>query len=125
MKLKLKTRKDYRVRRHLRLRQKVAGTAARPRMAIFISNAHMYVQFIDDDAANTLACASTLGTGANVNCTTAKELGAKAAEAAKAKGITKVVVDRGGFKFQGRVKAIVDGAVEGGLSITSEDKENA
>ena len=128
--LKLKNRKDYRVRRHLRLRQKIAGTAERPRMAIFISNAHMYVQFVDDDAQNTLAFVSTLKMGANVNIETATKLGAAAAEAALAKGIRKVVVDRGGFKFHGRVKAIVDSAVQNGLSITTEDpapaeKENA
>ncbi len=123
--MKLKNRKDYRVRRHLRLRQKIAGTAARPRMAIFISNAHMYVQFVDDDAQNTLAFVSTLKMGANVNIETATKLGAAAAEAAIAKGIRKVVVDRGGFKFHGRVKAIVESAVQNGLSITTEDPEPA
>ena len=128
--LKLKNRKDYRVRRHLRLRQKIAGTAQRPRMAIFISNAHMYVQFVDDDAQRTLAFASTLKMGAKVNVETAAKLGAAAAEAAIAKGIRKVVVDRGGFKYHGRVKAIVESAVQNGLSITTEDpapagKENA
>ena len=128
--LKLKNRKDYRVRRHLRLRQKIAGTAERPRMAIFISNAHMYVQFVDDDAQRTLAFASTLKMDAKVNVETAAKLGAAAAEAAIAKGIRKVVVDRGGFKYHGRVKAIVESAVQNGLSITTEDpapagKENA
>ncbi len=128
--MKLKNRKDYRVRRHLRLRQKIAGTAARPRMAIFISNAHMYVQFVDDDAQRTLAFVSTLKMGAHVNIETATKLGAAAAEAALAKDIRKVVVDRGGFKYHGRVKAIVESAVQNGLSITTEDpapaeKENA
>ena len=128
--LKLKNRKDYRVRRHLRLRQKIVGTAARPRMAIFISNAHMYVQFVDDDAQRTLAFVSTLKMGAHVNIETAAKLGAAAAEAALAKDIRKVVVDRGGFKYHGRVKAIVEAAVQNGLSITTEDpapagKENA
>ena len=127
---KVKTKKDYRVRRHLRLRQKIAGTAARPRMAIFISNAHMYVQFVDDDAQRTLAFVSTLKMGAHVNIETAAKLGAAAAEAALAKDIRKVVVDRGGFKYHGRVKAIVESAVQNGLSITTEDpapaeKENA
>ena len=128
--MKLNNRKDYRVRRHLRLRQKIAGTAARPRMAIFISNAHMYVQFVDDDAQRTLAFVSTLKMGAHVNIETATKLGAAAAEAALAKDIRKVVVDRGGFKYHGRVKAIVESAVQNGLSITTEDpapaeKENA
>jgi large subunit ribosomal protein L18 len=120
--MKLKNRKDYRVRRHMRLRQKIAGTAQRPRMAIFISNAHMYVQFVDDDAHRTLAFVSTLKMGANVNCETAAKLGAAAAEAALAKDIRKVVVDRGGFQYHGRVKAIVDAAVQAGLSITTADK---
>ena len=129
--MKLKNRKDYRVRRHLRLRQKIAGTAARPRMAIFVSNKHMYVQFVDDDAQTTLATASTLKTGEHACLTAATALGARAAEAALAKGIRKVVVDRGGFKYHGRVKAIVESAVQAGLSITTEDpapeagKENA
>ena len=130
--MKLKNRKDYRVRRHLRLRQKIAGTAARPRMAIFVSNKHMYVQFIDDDAQATLASATTLQTGGRANVASAAVLGAKAAEAALAKDIRKVVVDRGGFQYHGRVKAIVEAAVQAGLSITTEDpapeaakKENA
>ena len=129
--MKIKNRKDYRVRRHLRLRQKIAGTAARPRMAIFISNCHMYVQFVDDDAQTTLASASTLQTGGRANVASAAALGAKAAEAALAKDIRKVVVDRGGFQYHGRVKAIVEAAVQAGLSITTEDpapeagKENA
>jgi len=120
---KVKTKKDYRVRRHLRLRQKIRGTAERPRMAIFISNSYMYVQFVDDDARNTLACATTLGMDANPNMATAKILGEKAAEAAKAKGIVRVVVDRGGFAYHGRVKTIVESAVAAGLSITSKDKD--
>lgn len=122
MKLKLKNRKDYRVRRHLRLRQKVRGSAARPRMAIFVSNCHMYVQFVDDDARQTLAQATTLGLeDAKVNVATATVLGGKAAAAAQEKGIRKVVVDRGGFKYHGRVKAIVEAAVAAGLSITTDD----
>jgi large subunit ribosomal protein L18 len=121
MKLKLKNRKDYRVRRHLRLRHKVRGSAARPRMAIFVSNCHMYVQFVDDDARQTLAQVTTLGMDAKVNMATAKTLGEKAAAAAQEKGIRKIVVDRGGFKFHGRVKMIVESAVAGGLCITTDD----
>lgn len=119
--MKLKNRKDYRVRRHLRLRQKIKGTAERPRMAIFVSNCHMYVQFVDDDAHSTLAYVSTLGMEAKVNCETAKVLGAKAAAAAQEKGIRRVVVDRGGFKFHGRVKTIVEAAVAAGISITTDE----
>jgi large subunit ribosomal protein L18 len=120
--MKLENRKDYRARRHMRLRQKVKGTAARPRLAVFISNSHMYVQFVDDDAGSTLASASTLGAGATVNMTAAKALGEKAAEAAKAKGISLVVVDRGGFKFHGRVKQIVDAALAAGLKVREEEE---
>ena len=113
----MKNRKEQRQRRHQRLRQRVKGTAARPRMSICISNRHLYVQFIDDDAQCTLASASTAGERAAVNCTAARALGQAAAEAAKAKGIASVVVDRGGFRYHGRVREIVEAAVAGGLSI--------
>lgn len=112
-------RKDQRKRRHMRLRQRVKGTAERPRMAICISNKHMYVQFIDDDAMRTLAATSTLG-GETQKCNleTAKLVGENAASLAKEKGISLVVVDRGGFKFHGRVKQIVDAATAAGLKIS-------
>ncbi len=113
-------RKDQRAIRHMRLRQRIKGTAARPRMAIFISNKHMYVQFIDDRAMTTLASASTIKDKKPCNIETAKWLGEQAAEAAKAKGISIVVVDRGGFKFHGRVKQIVDSAVAAGLKISEK-----
>ena len=119
--MKLRTRADYRIRRHLRVRQKVKGTAEKPRMCIFVSNKHMYVQFIDDVAAKTLASASTvikdvksLAKGKNT-VAVAKQLGQAAATAAKAKGIDSVVFDRGGFAYKGRVKALADGAREVGL----------
>jgi large subunit ribosomal protein L18 len=119
-------RKEQRNRRHLRIRQRVKGTAERPRMAIFVSNKHMYVQFVDDIAMHTLAATSTLKDSRSCNLETAKMVGASAAEAAKAKGIKVVVVDRGGFSFHGRVKQIVDSAVENGLMISlKEKKENA
>ena len=89
-------RKVQRQKRHLRLRQRVVGTAERPRMSICVTNKHMYVQFIDDDAGKTLAQANTLK-DEKANTEVAKALGAKAAEAAKAAGISTVVVDRGGF----------------------------
>jgi large subunit ribosomal protein L18 len=119
-------RKEQRQLRHKRLRQKIKGTAERPRMAIYISNKHMYVQFIDDDAMTTLASVSSLKDGAKANLAEAKEVGKNAAEAAKAKNISLVVVDRGGFPFHGRVKEIVDSAVAAGLKISvktaKEDK---
>lgn len=120
--MKLENRKDYRVRRHMRLRQKVQGTATRPRMAVFISNSHMYVQFVDDDTSTTLASVSTLGMDANANIATAKTLGEKAAEAAKAKGISLVVIDRGGFLYHGRVKQIVEAALAAGLKVREEEE---
>ena len=117
-------RKDQRAKRHLRLRQRVIGSADRPRMSICVSNKHMYVQFIDDAAGNTLAQANSLK-DKNANLATAKALGAAAAEAAKAKGITKVVVDRGGNPFTGRVAAIVASAVENGLVISDKPAKEA
>lgn len=116
--MKVKNLKDYRTRRHLRLRQKVQGTPARPRMSVFVSNQHLYVQFIDDAAAKTLAAVSTLEgalKGRKLNVATAKELGTLAAQAAQAKGITTVVFDRGGFAFGGRLRALADAARAGGL----------
>ena len=115
-------RKEQRQKRHLRIRQHVVGTAQRPRMSICITNKHMYVQFIDDDAGRTLASASTIKEQ-KANLEVAKNLGAKAAEAAKAAGISTVVVDRGGFKYTGRVAAIVESAVAGGLSISAKKEE--
>ena len=117
-------RKDQRRKRHMRLRQRVIGSAERPRMSICISNKHMYVQFIDDAAGNTLASASTIKE-TKCNIEVAKTLGANAAEAAKAKGISRVVVDRGGHPFTGRVAAIVASAVENGLSISDKPAKEA
>ena len=115
-------RKVQRQKRHLRLRQRVIGTAARPRMSICITSKNMYVQFIDDDAGKTLASASSLKEKA-ANMEVAKSLGQAAAAAAKAAGITTVVVDRGGFKYTGRVAAIVESAVEAGLSVSAKNEE--
>ena len=115
-------RKVQRQKRHQRLRQRVIGTAERPRMSICVTNKHMYVQFIDDDAGKTLAQANTLK-DEKANIEGAKALGAKAAEAAKAAGISTVVVDRGGFKYTGRVAAIVESAVEAGLSVSAKKED--
>lgn len=117
--MKVSTKKDYRHRRHLRLRQKVTGTAARPRMSVFVSNRHLYVQFIDDTASSTLAQCSTqseaLGGAARNNADTARKLGQLAAQAALEKGIKEVVFDRGGFTYGGRIKVLADAAREAGL----------
>jgi len=118
-------RKEQRNRRHMRLRQRVKGTAARPRMAICISNKHMYVQFIDDVAMRTLAATSTLKEAKPCNLETAKLVGEQAANVAKEKGISIVVVDRGGFKFHGRVKQIVEAATAAGLKISERAVETA
>lgn len=117
--MKVKTKNDYRVRRHLRLRQKVRGTAARPRMAVHVTNSHMYVQFIDDDAACTLAAAATTdGAWKDVRASVdvARKLGAQAAATAKEKGIAAVVFDRGGCRYAGKIKALAEAAREAGLT---------
>jgi large subunit ribosomal protein L18 len=118
-------RKEQRNRRHLRLRQRIKGTAERPRMAINISNKHMYVQFIDDGSMRTLASTSTLNEEKPCNLATAKLIGEQAATVAKEKGISIVVVDRGGFKYHGRVKQIVEAATAAGLKISDRTAEVA
>lgn len=118
-------RKEQRVRRHRRLRQRVKGTAERPRMAICISNKHIYVQFIDDTAMHTLASTTTLNQAKPCNLDTARLVGEQAASVAKDKGIALVVVDRGGFKYHGRVKQIVEAAVAAGLKISERAAEVA
>jgi len=109
--MSIKTKKEFRIRRHMRVRNKISGTAARPRMAIFRSNKRLEVQFIDDDARITIAGASSNAKNAEA----AKALGTKAAEQAKAKGIENVVFDRGGFAFGANLKALADSAREAGL----------
>jgi large subunit ribosomal protein L18 len=114
-------RKAARNRLHRRIRKKISGTAERPRLAIHFSGKHVYAQVIDDDAARTLVAASTTQKevlGKNnpaANRATAEVIGKLIAERAKAKKIEKVVFDRGGFQYQGRVKALADAAREGGL----------
>jgi len=119
--MKAKTRKDYRLSRHKRIRKRISGTADCPRMAIMVANKNMYVQLIDDDAEVTLAASSSLKESGN-NIEVATRLGQQIGEAAKEKGIARIVVDRGGFRFHGRVKAIVDAALEAGLTNTKETK---
>ena len=114
-----KARREGRLRRHRRVRKKVVGTAARPRLAVFRSNKHISVQVIDDLAGRTLAAASsteaTLRTGSTGNADCAKQVGALVAERAQAAGITKVVFDRGGYLYHGRVAALAEAAREAGL----------
>jgi large subunit ribosomal protein L18 len=111
---------DPRQRRHRRVRKKVRGSAERPRLAVFRSNQHIYAQVIDDVSGRTLAAASTTdesvkGAGGTGNVDAAKKVGALVAERAKASGVTKVVFDRGGFLYHGRVAAVADAAREAGL----------
>ena len=115
-----KTAKEKRVRRHMRLRQKVRGTAARPRLAVSFTANNMYVQFIDDDAQVTLAAESTLSADFKAlnlkrNVEAAVALGKLAAAKAIAAGISTVVFDRSGVKYHGKIKALADAAREAGL----------
>jgi large subunit ribosomal protein L18 len=120
--MKAKTRKDYRQIRHQRIRKKISGTAECPRMAIMVSNKNIYVQLIDDEAEVTLASASTQNEDGGRNISTAASLGQRIGEIAKDKGFSRFVVDRGGFRYHGRVKAVVDAAIEAGLRNTKEEK---
>ena len=98
------------------MRGKVTGTAAKPRMSVYVSNRNIYVQFVDDTAGTTLAATSTCALDATkLTVATAKQLGQAAATAAKAKGIEQVVFDRGGFSYKARLKALADAAREAGL----------
>lgn len=116
-----KTKEDIRRRLHSRIRKKIRGTPARPRLAVHRSQGHIYAQVIDDDAGLTLCTASSLDKelrsrserGGNV--ASAREVGALIAGRAKEKGIEAVVFDRGGFQYHGRIKALADAAREGGL----------
>ncbi len=110
--------KAQRIKRHRRVRAKISGTPECPRLNVFRSDLHIYAQVIDDTTGNTLCSASTVeksfeGSGSNIEA--AKKIGNIIAERAKAKGIEKVVFDRGGFVYHGRVQALADGAREGGL----------
>ncbi len=111
-----------RIRRHRRVRKKIFGNASRPRLCVFRSAKHIYAQIVDDDAGETRVAASSLSKdfdraslrGGNVDG--AKTVGQELAKRALAAGISTVVFDRGGYLYHGRVKALADGAREGGLS---------
>ncbi|MNG03816.1 50S ribosomal protein L18 [compost metagenome] len=109
-----------RLKRHLRVRKKISGTTARPRLSVFRSSKHMYAQLIDDINGVTIAAASTMdkeltevGNGGNVEA--AKKVGELIAARAKAKGVSEVVFDRGGYLYHGRIQALADAAREAGL----------
>jgi large subunit ribosomal protein L18 len=109
------TRRVAKSRRHFRLRKKVAGTAERPRLVVTRSARHLFVQVVDDARGVTLASASTFKLSDGDKSAQAKQLGANLAEAAKAAGVTKVVFDRGGNTYTGRIAAFADAAREAGL----------
>ena len=107
-----------RARRHARVRNKISGTAERPRLCVFRSNTNIYVQIIDDVAGNTIVSASTLDKEVKTkksNVEAAKEVGTLIAKRATAKNITNVVFDRGGYIYHGVVKSLAEAAREGGL----------
>ena len=111
-------RKEERERRHERVRNKISGTAERPRLCVFRSNSHLYAQIIDDVAANTLVAASTLDKEVKTkhsNKEAAKEVGALVAKRALEKNIKQVVFDRGGYIYHGVIKELAEAAREGGL----------
>jgi large subunit ribosomal protein L18 len=115
MRIRSGARERQRRRRHLRVRKKVSGTAERPRLVVFRSAKHIYAQLVDDDTGRTLATVSSLKIGEGKKSEQAAAVGKQVAVVAKDKGITRVVFDRGGYKYHGRVKAVADGAREGGL----------
>ncbi|MBA3259410.1 MAG: 50S ribosomal protein L18 [Gemmatimonadales bacterium] len=114
-----KTRIQLRRRRHLRVRQKVAGTAERPRLVVFRSLKHIYAQLVNDDLGVTLLGVGDGSEGVQADGAgkvgRGKAVGKRLAEKAKAAGITRVVFDRAGYRYHGRVQAVADGAREGGL----------
>ena len=108
-------RNEIRKRIHSRIREKLSGTGERPRLSVYRSLNHIYAQVIDDQKGETLASASTIKMKSGGNVAAAKEIGKAVAEAAVAKGIKRVVFDRGGYLYHGRVKALADAAREAGL----------
>ena len=108
-------RRTGKARRHFRLRKKVAGTAARPRLVVTRSARHLFVQVVDDSKGITLASASTYKLTDGDKTARARQVGTAVAESAKAAGVTKVVLDRGGNSYTGRIAAFADAAREAGL----------
>ncbi len=113
---KPRTRGERRYQRHLRVRKRVVGDAERPRLVVYRSLKHIYAQLVDDSTGNTLLTVSSavIEDGAN-KTERSSAVGKRVAELAKERGIERVVFDRGGYKFHGRVKAVAEGAREGGL----------
>ena len=118
---KTKTREAGRIRRHARVRNKVRGNAARPRLAVYRSLTHIYAQLIDDDAGKTLAAASSVDGATkgskDKKSERARAVGAALGERAKKAGIDEVVFDRGGYRYHGRVKALAEGVRATGVRV--------
>lgn len=110
-----KQKAQKRARRQARIRSKVRGTAERPRLSVFKSNKFVVAQVINDDIGNTLAAGTTQTMKKGTELEKAKSLGGEVAKALMAKGVTKVVFDRGGYIYTGKVRAVADGAREAGL----------
>ena len=106
---------ERRYKRHLRVRNKISGTAERPRLVVFRSLKHIYAQLVDDSANRTLATVSDLGIEQGKKGERAEAVGKMIAERAKSAGIARVVFDRAGYRYHGRIKAVADGARKGGL----------
>ena len=106
-----------RLRRKVRIRKKVNGSSERPRLCVYRSSAHIYAQLVNDETGETVAATSTqvLAKGKSLNKETATEVGREIAKLAKEKNVESVVFDRNGYLYHGRVKALADGAREGGL----------
>jgi large subunit ribosomal protein L18 len=127
------TRQEARTRRHVRVREKVRGSAARPRLAVFRSLTHIYAQLVDDEAGTTLAAASSLDVrtrpaspaasepqskdAKGTRTDLAKNVGTLLGDRAKQKGVTEVVFDRGGYRYHGRVKALAEGVRAAGVKV--------
>ncbi len=114
------SKNESRQRRKVRIRKKISGTSARPRLVVYRSNLHLYAQIVDDTKGATLVAASTLSlqkteSGAHCNISGAALVGKELARLAKEKNINSVVFDRNGYIYHGRIKALADGAREGGL----------
>ena len=121
--MKVKTKEDIRTRIRARIRKKLSGTTARPRLAVFRSQSHIYAQVIDDDLGKTLCAASSLDkdlrakTRRGATVAAAKSVGVLIAERAKEKGVAAVVFDRGGFQYHGRIKALAESLNANGVKI--------
>ena len=114
------SKSESRQRRKIRIHKKVSGTGDRPRLVVYRSNVHIYAQIVNDENGSTLACASTLALsksepGLHCNKSGAERVGKEIARLAKEKNIARVVFDRNGYIYHGRIKAVADGAREGGL----------